>query len=58
MKVSEIKEGNEVIEGIRERLTGRYLQKILMIQKLVKLLAKEDSYMDSHMAEEICSYRN
>ena len=28
MYVTEIKEGNEVIEELEERLTGRYLQKI------------------------------
>ena len=35
--VSEIKEGNEVIEELRERIIGRYTEKILLILKLEKL---------------------
>ena len=57
MYVSEIKEGNEVIEGLEERLTGRYLAEDVKDEKTGELLAANDSYVDPYMAKEDCSYQ-
>ena len=51
--VSEIKEGNEVIEELKERLTGRYLAEDIVDEKTQKLIAKNDTYVDSDLAEKI-----
>lgn len=53
MYVSEIKEGNEVIEGLQERLTGRYLAEDIMDNETNSILAEKDSYVDPDMAEKI-----
>ncbi|PRR79808.1 DNA-directed RNA polymerase subunit beta' [Clostridium vincentii] len=53
MIVSEIKEGTEVIEGLEERLTGRYAAEDIKDPKTGKVIAKRNSYMDSHKAKEI-----
>ena len=53
MIVSEIKEGTEVIEGLEERLTGRYVAEEIKDPKSGKVIVKKDSYMDSHKAKEI-----
>jgi DNA-directed RNA polymerase subunit beta' len=51
--VSEIKEGSEVIEPLRERLTGRYTSHDILHPQTGEVLAEKDSYMDSHIAERI-----
>ena len=51
--VSEIKEGNEVIEELKERLTGRYLAEDIVDEKTQELIAKNDTYVDSDLAEKI-----
>ena len=51
--VSEIKEGNEVIEELEERLTGRYLAEDIVDEKTQELIAKNDTYVDSDLAEKI-----
>lgn len=53
MIVSEIKEGNEVIEELKERLTGRYLAEDVMHPKTGELVAKRDTYVDANLAEVI-----
>ena len=53
MIVSEIKEGNEVIEELKERLTGRYLAEDVMHPKTGELVAKRDTYVDTNLAEVI-----
>ena len=55
MIVSEIKEGNEVIEGLEERLTGRYLAEDVVDPKSKKVVAKRNTYVDPEMAESIVS---
>ena len=51
--VSEIKEGNEVIEELKERLTGRYLAEDIVDEKTQEVIAANDTYMDSDLAEKI-----
>ena len=51
--VSEIKEGNEVIEELKERLTGRYLAEDIVDEKTQEVIATNDTYMDSDLAEKI-----
>ena len=51
--VSEIKEGNEVIEELKERLTGRYLAEDIVNEKTQEVIATNDTYMDSDLAEKI-----
>jgi len=53
MIVSEIKEGSEVIEGLEERLTGRYVGEDIKDPKTGKIIVKKNCYMDSHKAKEI-----
>ena len=53
--VSEIKEGNEVIEGIAERLYGRYVAEDVMHPETGELLLAKDSYVDAHMADKIAA---
>jgi DNA-directed RNA polymerase subunit beta' len=51
--VSEIKEGNEAIEPLRERLTGRYSAEDIVDPNTGALLVEKDSYMDADIAEKI-----
>ncbi|MGV3024820.1 DNA-directed RNA polymerase subunit beta' [Clostridium thermobutyricum] len=51
--VSEIKEGNEVIEGLEERLTGRYTAEDVVDPTTGEVLAPFDTYMDQPLAEKI-----
>ena len=55
MIVSEIKEGTEVIEGLEERLTGRYVAEEIKDPKSGKVIVKKGSYMDYHKAKEIAA---
>jgi DNA-directed RNA polymerase subunit beta' len=52
-EVSEIKEGNEVIESLAERLTGRYCSEDIKDPKTHEVIAAADSYMDSKIAAKI-----
>jgi DNA-directed RNA polymerase subunit beta' len=52
-EVSEIKEGNEVIEAITERLNGRYSAEDIMDPSTGEILAPKDTYMDVDLAESI-----
>ncbi|MCH3965666.1 MAG: DNA-directed RNA polymerase subunit beta' [Clostridium sp.] len=52
-EVSEIKEGNEVIESLSERLTGRYSAEDIKDPNTGELIIAKDSYMDSKIAEKI-----
>jgi DNA-directed RNA polymerase subunit beta' len=51
--VAEIKEGNEVIESLEERLTGRYTAEDVLDPKSGEVLAVKDTYMDPILAEKI-----
>ncbi|MEY8001939.1 DNA-directed RNA polymerase subunit beta' [Clostridium sp. Mt-5] len=51
--ISEIKEGNEVIESLSERLTGRYSAEDIKDPKTGKILLPGDTYMDSTIAHKI-----
>ena len=55
MVVSEIKEGNEVIEGLQERLTGRYIAEDVIDPKSKKVIAEKNSYIDPDLAEIIAA---
>ena len=51
--VSEIKEGNEVIEGLAERLYGRYTAEDVFHPETGELLLPRDTFIESHMADKI-----
>ncbi len=51
--VSDIKDGNEMIEPLTERLQGRYLTEDLMHPETGKLLCSSDYLIDATMAEKI-----
>jgi DNA-directed RNA polymerase subunit beta' len=51
--VSEIKEGNEVIESLAERLTGRYSAEDIMDPNSGEILVHKNDYMDDKIAEKI-----
>ena len=53
--VEEIKEGLEVIEGLAERLTGRYVAEDLYHPETKELLVSKDDYMDANLAEKIAN---
>lgn len=55
MVVSEIKEGNEVIEELKERLTGRYIAEDIKDIKTGEIVAEKNSYVDDNLAEKICA---
>jgi len=52
-EVSEIKEGNEVIEPLSERLSGRYSAQDIIHPKTGEVLVKCDEYMNAAMAEKV-----
>jgi len=52
-EVSEIKEGPEIIEPLRERLTGRYSAEDIIDPKTGELLVPRDGYMDIRTAEKV-----
>ncbi|MHC1685618.1 MAG: DNA-directed RNA polymerase subunit beta' [Clostridiaceae bacterium] len=52
-EVSEIKEGNEIIEPLKERLMGRYTAEDIKHPETGKLIVKKNDYMDSDVAEYI-----
>lgn len=51
--VAEIKEGSESIEGLTERLTGRYSAEDIIDPKTGEVIAKRNQYMDPILAEKI-----
>ncbi|APM37549.1 DNA-directed RNA polymerase subunit beta' [Clostridium kluyveri] len=51
--VSEIKEGNEVIESLSERLTGRYSAEDIIDPNNHEIIVQKDTYMDSKLADRI-----
>ncbi|WP_244834347.1 DNA-directed RNA polymerase subunit beta' [Clostridium sp. BJN0001] len=51
MYVSEIKEGNEVIESLKERLTGRYSAEDITNPETGEVVVKKDEYMNPALAE-------
>ena len=51
--VSEIKEGNEVIEPLTERLTGRYNAEDILHPETGEVLVPRDTYMDADIAEKV-----
>ncbi|MBI6874696.1 DNA-directed RNA polymerase subunit beta' [Clostridium aciditolerans] len=51
--VAEIKEGNEVIESLAERLTGRYSAEDIMDPKSGEIIVARDSYMNEEIAEKV-----
>ena len=53
MIVAEIKEGNEVIESLQERLTGRYIAEDIFNPETKELIVAKNSYIDAHMADKI-----
>ena len=55
MYVSEIKEGSETIEGLEERLTGRYTAEDVLHPETGELLAAKDTYMGSELAAKIAN---
>lgn len=51
--VSEIKEGSEVIEELKERLTGRYTAEDILDPNTGELLVAKDFYMNNELAEKV-----
>jgi DNA-directed RNA polymerase subunit beta' len=51
--VSEIKEGNEAIEPLRERLTGRYSSEDIKDPATGEIIVARNEYMDSDLAEKV-----
>ena len=52
-EVTEIKEGNEVIETLAERLTGRYSVEDIIDPKTGAVVVPKDTYMDVTLAEKV-----
>jgi DNA-directed RNA polymerase subunit beta' len=52
-EVKEIKEGNEVIETLRERLTGRYPAEDIKNPSTGEIIVPRDTYMDANIAETV-----
>ncbi|MFL0249206.1 DNA-directed RNA polymerase subunit beta' [Clostridium neuense] len=52
-EVSEIKEGNEVIESLAERLTGRYSAEDITNPANGEVIVPRDTYMDINLAEKV-----
>jgi len=52
-EVSEIKEGNEVIESLAERLTGRYSAEDIADPSTGEVIVPRDTYMDVNLAEKV-----
>jgi len=52
-EVSEIKEGNEVIEPLRERLHGRYSAEDIKNPATGEIIVPKNAYMDAELAEKV-----
>lgn len=53
--VSEIKEGNEAIEGLAERLYGRYTAEPIINPESGEVMVEADQYMDLNTAEKVAA---
>ncbi|WP_268246153.1 DNA-directed RNA polymerase subunit beta' [Aerococcus sanguinicola] len=53
LRVSAIREGNEMIESLEERLTGRYLQKEVRHPETGEVLAHHDQLISEEVAKKI-----
>lgn len=53
MVVTEIREGNEIIEELKERLTGRYTAEDIIHPETGEILVHKDEYMDVDLAEKV-----
>ena len=51
--VSEIKEGNEIVEELKERLTGRYTAEDVIHPETGEVIVPNDTYMDLVLAEKV-----
>ncbi len=52
-EVSEIKEGNEIIEPLSERLSGRYSAQDIVHPETGEVIVKCDEYMNATLAEKV-----
>ncbi|EJO5349439.1 DNA-directed RNA polymerase subunit beta' [Clostridium botulinum] len=52
-EVSEIKEGNEVIEPLVERLLGRYPSENILHPETGEIIVKRNTYMDQDIAQKV-----
>ncbi|MBL4938647.1 DNA-directed RNA polymerase subunit beta' [Clostridium sp. YIM B02515] len=52
-EVSQIREGNEVIEALSERLTGRYSAEDIINPETGEIIVPRDIYIDDKMAEKV-----
>ncbi|BDR68352.1 DNA-directed RNA polymerase subunit beta' [Clostridium tetani] len=52
-EISEIREGNEIIEPLSERLTGRYSAEDIIDPNTGEILVKKEEYIDGEKAEEV-----
>ena len=52
-EVSEIREGNEVIESLTERLHGRYSAEDIIDPSTGEVIVPKDTYMDADLAEKV-----
>ncbi len=53
MVVTEIREGNEIIEELKERLTGRYAAEDILHPETGEVLVHKNEYMDVDLAEKV-----
>lgn len=51
--VTEIREGNELIESLTERLTGRYSAQEIVNPETGEVIVKEDEYMNLELASKV-----
>ncbi|KAF5056722.1 DNA-directed RNA polymerase subunit beta' [anaerobic digester metagenome] len=51
--IHDVKNGNEVIEGLQERLTGRFPAQDILHPKTGEVLVAKNEYINPHLAEEI-----
>ncbi|ERI93019.1 DNA-directed RNA polymerase, beta' subunit [Clostridiales bacterium oral taxon 876 str. F0540] len=52
-EVSQIREGNEVIESLSERLTGRYSAEDIINPQTGEIIVPRDTYIDNKLAEKV-----
>lgn len=52
--ISNIMEGNDVVESLEERLTGRYTAEDVVNPKTGKVIAPKNTYCDANLAHKIC----
>jgi DNA-directed RNA polymerase subunit beta' len=52
-EVSEIREGNEIIEALQERLAGRFTAEDIVNPQTGEVVVKQNDYIDPFMAEKI-----